>query len=355
MNINQLDRNQLQPVLIEEFHERFPFPESVYIQPSNRCNLKCRMCSIFSDDLSGRAGEPAQFLDENLFLKVAREAAGRECVLAPTGGGEGFLHPRLIEMLASAKQLGVKNLFIDTNAVLLTDELTRSLVASGIDAISISIDALTEETYRQVRCNPHFQRVMNTAETILKLRGELGRKDLKLYISFVDQDLNHHEREPFLEYWLPRADQVIINNLHNLEDGFVENLNFRPAAYPCLYPWKAIHILVDGSVVPCSHGALDRRWIMGRIQESSVEEIWHGREYATLRQNLIKDFLEGRDTCGDCNQWMCFFSRRRNEKGRVIQETPTSMSVWLEPPTLPSSPARTGIRAKLKKLFSGTK
>lgn len=68
----------------------------------------------------------------------------------------------------------------------------------------------------------------------------------------------------------------------------------------CIYPWVHIHVNTDGGVYPCCVGwSPDRQTELGKVGESSLEEMFNG-EY--MRQ-LRLDMLEGKrreDACTNC-------------------------------------------------------
>ena len=68
----------------------------------------------------------------------------------------------------------------------------------------------------------------------------------------------------------------------------------------CIYPWVHIHVNTDGGVYPCCVGwSPDRRTELGKVSESSLEDMFNG-EY--MRQ-LRLDMLEGNrrdDACVNC-------------------------------------------------------
>ena len=68
----------------------------------------------------------------------------------------------------------------------------------------------------------------------------------------------------------------------------------------CIYPWVHIHVNTDGGVYPCCVGwSPDRRTELGKVSESSLEDMFNG-EY--MRQ-LRLDMLEGNrrdDACTNC-------------------------------------------------------
>mgnify|MGYP003377932975 CR=1 FL=1 len=100
----------------------------VYIEPTNGCNLDCVTC--FRNAWAADIGR----------MRDATFAAILEGLAAidppPTvyfgGIGEPLYHPRTVEWVAQAKQLGARVELI-TNGTLLTEKRSRQLIDAGLD------------------------------------------------------------------------------------------------------------------------------------------------------------------------------------------------------------------------------
>jgi radical SAM protein with 4Fe4S-binding SPASM domain len=64
----------------------------------------------------------------------------------------------------------------------------------------------------------------------------------------------------------------------------------------CILPWIHIYANPDGSVLPCSIG--DYRLHLGNIQSQSIEDVWNGEKYKTMRKKMLSG--EKCDECAAC-------------------------------------------------------
>ncbi len=118
----------------------------VYIEPTNRCNLDCRTCIRNTWD------EPLGQMSWSTFDRILDGL----CAFSPTpavffgGLGEPLTHPRIVEMVTRAKQLGA-NVEMITNGTLLTKDVSRQLIDAGLDMLWVSLDGATPESYADVR------------------------------------------------------------------------------------------------------------------------------------------------------------------------------------------------------------
>lgn len=78
-------------------------------------------------------------MDWNLYQRIIDE--GKEHSLPSVKlsvGGEPLLHPDIIKMVKYAKKNGIIDIYFNTNAVLLTREISEGLIAVALNRISIS-------------------------------------------------------------------------------------------------------------------------------------------------------------------------------------------------------------------------
>src|ERR1700722_16719967 len=80
-----------------------PAPLTVYVEPTNKCNLSCDFCPQSLEDYEDRTG-PRQHMTLSLYAKVMAEieALGIKS-LKLYFFGEPLLHPQIAEMVALAK------------------------------------------------------------------------------------------------------------------------------------------------------------------------------------------------------------------------------------------------------------
>ena len=108
-----------------------------------RCNLACPYCCPDVDD-------PPGLLNLDQQLRVIRVASRLGAQTLRLTGGEPLLSRRLLPLLEAVAQArmrrsdpmaGLRAVALTTNGVLLSEPMARSLRASGLDRITISLDA----------------------------------------------------------------------------------------------------------------------------------------------------------------------------------------------------------------------
>ncbi|MDD4941269.1 MAG: radical SAM protein, partial [Candidatus Omnitrophica bacterium] len=122
-------------------------PETVLfpvIWITDRCNLRCAMCSQWRTSHNERemsADQWKRFIDELASMRVR--------VLTITGG-EPLLRDDLTEIIRYAKGRGIP-VHLCTNGTLIDDRRAGLLAASGLDSVSISIDSSDPRVHNAIR------------------------------------------------------------------------------------------------------------------------------------------------------------------------------------------------------------
>lgn len=127
-------------------------PYVLFLDPCGACNFKCRFCPCNNSDF--KKEERHAVMGMELFHKILddiEEFPEQIKVINLYGFGEPLLHPHYIEMVEEIKKRNLcRELRCTTNGFLLAPELNRKLVRAGIDMVRISVEALTEQDYKDI-------------------------------------------------------------------------------------------------------------------------------------------------------------------------------------------------------------
>ena len=114
---------------------------------TSRCNLRCLHC-YSSSEASRDSGELTTAQAKQLLPQLAE----LRCPVVLFSGGEPLLRDDLFELLAEAKQLGLRSV-ISTNGTLLDSATAEKLAEQGVSYVGISIDGAEKfhDKFRQVQ------------------------------------------------------------------------------------------------------------------------------------------------------------------------------------------------------------
>ena len=263
-------------------------PIRLWIESSSRCNLRCTMChnkdmkesekGVMSFDLFGKIVDEARTFVHDVYLHHR---------------GEPLMNPRLFDMIALARDNGIKTRF-HTNGTLLTAEKSRCLLDAGPNLVSFSIDGFQKEAYERVRVGGSFDATIENISRLLRMKRE-RRQTLpyivieKIVFSRPDPPEARAEARKLRERFLAEgADEVIDKKEYVWTTESAPESPDRPPCAVCTFPWYGAVICWDGTVTPCPQD-FDAKLVMGNVKDSSLREIWNGASYRELRRNLAND------------------------------------------------------------------
>lgn len=286
---------------IKEGAEKFPL--MVIASVSYICNARCPACPYTQSTIRKDFAD-TPFMPVKVFKKIAREAGQFGSMLRITGGGEPLLHPQMIELIEYAKRVGAKVGLI-TNGSLLTPKKVDRLLATGTDAIDISVDAADAGTYSKVRVGLNFNVLLENVNHLVSRRNA-ARSKTKVIVSIINQKAIEGKLDEAVGFWKSVADNVQVRKYmtwgigNPTESGDTTPLTTKRE--PC--PWIFERIDVDGrgKIVLCGSdikGETD----FGNVQNTSIESVWRGEELEALRKRMLEDKLDAKEICSTCPDW----------------------------------------------------
>jgi len=162
------------------------YPVKLDLRIVYACNLRCKMCAQWGDTgtyFAYGTTKLQQKLDLKVIESVIRELAPKGLRYVDMEGGETFLYPEIIELFRMLKSYG---LFVKpvTNGTLLK-KYAQDIIASGIDAINVSVDG-DREMHNVVRqMDWAYDRTMEGLLALVEARARAGRYKPLIKISFT--------------------------------------------------------------------------------------------------------------------------------------------------------------------------
>lgn len=302
-------------------------PPGILYSPLTSCNMNCTHC--ISRHSRKRAVRMSSAIKEEIKGLVA---AGKiTWMFTDYSGDLLFADHKKPGELDYVTELGIA-VHIDTNGAYLTDARIAKIMASKVDAVSLSIDAATNETYQTIRIGaPHLDTIFGAAERLVKARAASGREhNLVLSVGFTLMRSNIHELPLFVEraaragvdsigcrhlevYHAPMQEESLVHEperfnavrrdalalagalgVHlNIGDAFQERFG-SGSLQPCLLPWESATVLANGDVMACCVPGAK----IGNLTEVTLEGIWTGERYRRLRERVNSS--NPPKLCGSC-------------------------------------------------------
>jgi radical SAM protein with 4Fe4S-binding SPASM domain len=259
-----------------------PFPLHLDIESTSACNLRCPFCASTANTWGY---DKKGYMDFSLYKKIVDEGAENGlCALKLSLRGEPLLHPQLSDMIRYAKDKGIIDVYINTNAMLLNENKFEQLIDVGLDRLSISIEGYEKEVYERYRTGASFEKLLNHVSRLIDIRNQ--RKVLHPQIRIQTVLFNELKRDfdEYVAFWSKFADEV--SYLDGREETEEREESYQIADWACPFLWQRMTILWNGTVLPClMHGIYDfTNMILGHISDCSMASLWHGDKANRLRE-----------------------------------------------------------------------
>ena len=298
------------------------FPDRMYLESTNACNLRCIMCPTGL----GLARRPKGYLDWDLFRQIVDEMAPHVSTTTLHIWGEPLLHPRIVEMIAYCREHGL-DAEISTNATLLTPEMSRAILGAGLGAIYLCLDGTTAETYEQVRREASFEQTRENILKFVELRSAGGYTRPTTKLQIIEIEPTAEEIQEFVRTWsVPGVDRVNVKAFDSWGDQVGEISSLRagdgprlPPRYPCPNLWYHVHIYWDGTLVCCDRD-YDAKYPLGNVG-AGVMKAWRGPEMTRLRLKHINHDLDDVPSCGNCVEWAWWHPTWTTAQGNAPQRS----------------------------------
>ncbi|GEM_PF-1240718 len=273
-------------------------PLDLYVELTNHCNLRCRMCANPTVMVRKRG-----FMERNLFTRLLAHIQDKIRYLRLFLFGEATLHPEFALFLKEAKDRGFSAL-LDSNLVGVSPELLSSLVDLQLDTLRISLDAIDNDQYRLIKGKDAYDQVMQAIQQLIDLRRKKGSVKPYLILQCIQMPENASTINSFKEIYAHLGvDFIDVVSYLNLKDRLKQNNGLAkgdPSAL-CYQPWRHLAITWDGRVTPCCQD-FNCQMELGRFPDDSLFEFWNGEKLQCIRHNLVEhSFSDSSLFCKGCN------------------------------------------------------
>lgn len=292
---------------LESIDELLRFPMFLQIETVASCNARCVMCPV-------EAWERATLLmRDGLFERIADQIQPHVETLRRITiqlDGEPLIDKKLEDRIRHLKEIGVRLVAFATNGSLMTTERAESILASGIDEVTFSIDGTDKETFEAIRRRLDFDTVVENAKRFLALRDRMNA-DCRVRVRMAVSEENASQFPTLKSYWsrfMRSGDSVYGKLVHNWGGWRTDYSLPNPIsaevlnALPCQSPWTSLIVLTDGRVpLCCADYNADVR--LGDANSRPIQEIWRNQVVANVRAGHLARGRNSMKMCVDCNMW----------------------------------------------------
>lgn len=297
-----------------------PMPETLHIDPTNACNFRCTFCPTADPKLLASVKRPKGLMEYELFCKIiddVREmvqACGRRLTLLHLyKDGEPLLHKRFPDMVVYAKNAQVADTVgTTTNGSLLTEELCRRLVDSGLDHVRISVVGLDDESFKELTVTfSDYERIRRNVAMLYEEKKR-RKSPLRVMVKTNDTGMTPKQRRKFEQDYAGICDMIQVDtlmgwSLSEAKDFMLgrvvstgmDSVSPLRERQVCPEPFSRLAVNFDGQVSVCcvdwSFGT-----IVGDLKVESLTSIWKGEKLRAFRLAHLRGQRNSIPACARC-------------------------------------------------------
>jgi MoaA/NifB/PqqE/SkfB family radical SAM enzyme len=295
-------------------------PEFLSLIITFRCNFSCQSCSIWQKP-------PTEELSEDEWLKIYQQAKDffDPETFVEINGGEALIRKDLALSLIKKLKPHFKNVALNSNGLLINEEIVKELEEAGLDLFKISFYSTKENIHNDLRGNPQaYEQALKALELVSKSRIKLEvgvlmtaknmadlpelikylktLKNTNIILQPLDESIESAEsknktvNQPVSELWPVKEDSSKFFGwlLENYKDYPIKNplsslkamqeYYLQPSSvlkYRCFAGQRNLVIYPQGDVAMCFKGR-----VIGNLTKESLFDIIKGDAAKEERQNI---------------------------------------------------------------------
>ena len=302
-------------------------------------------------------------IDSDTFMKILRDSKELGTKAALFIGGEPLIRKDLFDLTAYAKGLGLGTIIV-TNGVLLDGSNAMKCFESGVDWLSISIDAASEESFSKIRGEDVLGKIVANVRSLNELKKQRRKRSPKvvavctimndnleelldvvrlcrqleiervLFQPVVTSNIDQTQRDVVSPGLVPPGRIELINEtigeLIRYKKSSLQNFDFiansignlrlitryfknrmKPHESSCYAGYNRLQIVQEGKVYFCVNQQKNDA-TFGNIKKDSLKELWFSRNAKFYRRIIRK--------CkSPCLQW-CAYRDEFIELAEIFQK-----------------------------------
>ena len=158
------------------------YPSRLFVEVTTKCNLTCSMCV----KQNGKGGIPEGMMSPDTFDALTPLFPHLDSLVL-NGIGESLLHPQLETFIAKAKTFLPEQARVgfQSNGMALTDQRAASLIDAGLDRICLSLDTVSDDSFRAIRGGGELRGVNAAFSSLHKAKRRYRKNAFEIGIEFV--------------------------------------------------------------------------------------------------------------------------------------------------------------------------
>ena len=281
------------------------FPIQIDFELNSSCNLKCPMCPISAESPKGKG--KSTWFDFELYKKIidySYKEGTRAIKLNYVN--EPLIRKDIIKFIKYAQSVGILDIYLSTNGMLLNQKLSDELIDSGLTRLQISIDAVSEETYQKVRPGGKLKTVIANLQNFLELKKKKNKIIPLTRVNFVKTSLNEIELDEFISYWSNKVDMIGVQEFVKptkvKNSSIISKKTIKKKNFKCSFPFKQLVITNEKKILPCCTFWGEELPLSILKSPEDLKIAWNNEKMRNLRQTHLNGDYQSIEQCKNCVQ-----------------------------------------------------
>lgn len=291
--------------------ERFN-PEVLQVEIATGCNYRCALCNYVTIMQDRR---PGQLMSPERYREVIGRSFEPPYMVIFSGFSETLLHPEFASFVRFEKERG-NMVLLATNGALLDHKRRSEMLDAGVDAVTVSLEALDAETYARLRAGGDFAKVREQLAAFQQ-EIEAARARTGLLINYVVTRSTAATILPFMD-WMAGAGlrELALIRIMNpgVDNAFFAEEDLSPEDYAaidfatierrgrelgvkvfwsdphhgghkaCGLPHRGVYLSASFELSVCPYAFFETGYIFGNLAEESFDSIRAKPEYRAFRE-----------------------------------------------------------------------
>jgi MoaA/NifB/PqqE/SkfB family radical SAM enzyme len=275
----------------------------------------------------------------DLFQKIVDEMGRYLFRVDLFNWGEPLFNTHLADMVSILKGCGVDEVRVSSNlSMAISDATILSLIKSGLDVLTVSIDGMSQATYTKYRVGGNLALALLNMERFAKAKKELRKSNPYIDWQFLVFSFNENELSEARKYarkigvdlrpsapyvdlvnfpeWLSSLDEYVMDRYKKTKgaektgvqeivtQSVEERMEFLSSQHykGCDWHYLLTAINANGSVSPCC-GIMREADDFGSLDGKTFAEVWNNEMFRAARKYLKYQSSEGGsgNVCMNCD------------------------------------------------------
>lgn len=270
---------------------------SFAIEVTSFCNARCFFCP------NVKMKRVKNIMSTKMLIKIAKRIKDEGIIPKQfnlTGTGEPLIDKELFTKIRILrKHFPESEIFFPTNLALANENIQKKMLSSGLDSISVSLNADNAVDYKKIM-GLDYEITIKNLKSLIKLRNK-NKSKLKIYLKLAANPVNKDSINRFVKNWEGKVDGIGVSWIHSWA-GSIDNGDKRGQSkklYPCRSLFEQIIIHSNGNIALCCVD-YEGRVVGGNVDKNNILSAFYAPNIEKIRDLHRTRKINNFSMCSNC-------------------------------------------------------